>query len=79
MSEPVSTKPRRSSAISRGSQPVCASAPMKMYRPPDSSRVVSPSASRTSIASSEASPCTAATSQRVRVRMFGRAASWSTR
>ena len=62
-SEPVSTKPRRSSAISGGSHAVSASAPMKMKSPPDSSRVVSPvSPLRTSIASSESSPCAATTS-----------------
>ena len=76
ISGPVRTKPRLSSAISGGSHAVCASAPMKMYSPPESSRVVSPVArSRTSIASSEASPCAATTSARNSVRMFGRVAS----
>ena len=53
---------------------------MKMKSPPDSSRVDSSvSASRRSIASSDASPCAPATSVRVRTAMFGRVAIWSTR
>ena len=66
-SGPVSTKPPfGSSAISGGSQSVSASAPMKMNSPPDSSRVASPvSALRTSIASSDASPCAATICVRV--------------
>ena len=48
-SGPVSTKPRRSSSISRGSHPVSASAPMKMNSPLDAWRETSPfAASRTS-------------------------------
>ena len=48
--------------------------------PPDSRRVVAPVAeSRTSIAWSERSPCTAATSAPKIVRRFGRVASWSIR
>ena len=80
MSDPVSTKPLRSRAISGGSQPVCASAPMKMKSPPESRRSVAPvSRSRTSMASSEVSPCAAATSTPPRQPMFRLEAIWSTR
>ena len=49
---------------------------MKMKSPPDSSRVVSPVAElRTSIASSDASPCAATTSVSTRTSMFDRDAS----
>ena len=79
-SVPVRTKPWSSSAISGGSHAVSASAPIRMKRPPDSSRVDSPvSAFRTSIASSDESPCAATTSVRRITSMFGRVAIWSTR
>ena len=80
ISEPVSTKPRLSSAISGGSHAVWASAPMKMNIPDEPSRVVSPvSRLRTSIACSERSPRTARISVLKIVRMFGRVPIWSTR
>jgi hypothetical protein len=79
----VSTKPRSSVAISAGSHSVWASAPMKMYRPPDASCVVQspPLGPRVemSIASSDVSPRAPTTCVWNIMRMFGLVSSCWTR
>ena len=65
--------------VSGGSQAVSASAPIRMNNAPDSSRLVPPEPSVTSIASSDVSPWAATTSVPNSVQMFGRVVSWSMR